>query len=196
MTRSLLEDVAAFLRRFIVFASDAQVTAVALWLLHTHAVDAAEVTPYLNVCSPEKRSGKSRLLELLAALAARAEHVANISEAALFRMLGTTPTLMVDEVDACSLPTASGPRRCAESSTLATAAESTSCAARALSTRPRSLRCSRRRCSRGSTPQAAGHDRRSVNRVADEAQGDRRTRRAIAVGEDQAGNRGAARAHR
>ena len=100
MTRQLLEDVEAFVRRFIVFASDAQVTAVALWLLHTHAIKAAEVTPYLNICSAEKRSGKSRLLELLAALAGDAVHVANISEAALFRMLGTAPTLLVDEVDA------------------------------------------------------------------------------------------------
>ncbi len=100
MTRQLLKDIEAFVRRFIVFASDAQVTAVALWLLHTHAIEAAEVTPYLNICSAEKRSGKSRLLELLAALAAGAVHVANISEAALFRMLGTAPTLLVDEVDA------------------------------------------------------------------------------------------------
>jgi hypothetical protein len=68
-TRQLLEDIKAFLHRFIVFSSDAQVTAVALWLLHTHAIGAAEVTPYLNICSAEKRSGKSRLLELLAALA-------------------------------------------------------------------------------------------------------------------------------
>ena len=100
MTRQLLEDVEAFVRRFIVFANDAQADAVALWLLHTHAVAAAEVTPYLNICSPEKRSGKSRLLELLAALASNAVHVANISEAALFRMLGTAPTLLIDEVDA------------------------------------------------------------------------------------------------
>ena len=100
MTRQLLGNVEAFLQRFIVFASDAQVAAVALWLLHTHAIKAAEVTPYLNICSPEKRAGKSRLLELLAALAADAVHVANISEAALFRMLGTSPTLLIDEVDA------------------------------------------------------------------------------------------------
>ncbi len=100
MTLQLLEDVEAFVRRFIVFGSDAQVTAVVLWLLHTHAIGAAEVTPYLNICSAEKRSGKSRLLELLAALASSAVHVANISEAALFRMLGTAPTLLVDEVDA------------------------------------------------------------------------------------------------
>jgi hypothetical protein len=99
-TRQLLEDIKAFLHRFIVFSSDAQVTAVALWLLHTHAIGAAEVTPYLNICSAEKRSGKSRLLELLAALASSAVHVANISEAALFRMLGASPTLLVDEVDA------------------------------------------------------------------------------------------------
>jgi hypothetical protein len=99
-TDQLLDDTISFLRRFIVFADDAQPCAIALWLLHTHALAAAECTPYLNVESAEKRSGKSRLLEVLGALAHSSVHVANLSEAALFRMLGSEPTLLVDEVDA------------------------------------------------------------------------------------------------
>ena len=100
-TAELLDAVAAFVRRFIVLFSDRQADAVALWVLHTHAIEAASTTAYLAVLSPEKRSGKSRLLELLAALAARAEHVANVSEAALFRLIDhRRPTLLVDEVDA------------------------------------------------------------------------------------------------
>jgi hypothetical protein len=88
-TAQLLDDTIAFLKRFIVFADDAQPIAIALWVLHTHALDAAECTPYLNVESAEKRSGKSRLLEVLGALARGSVHVANLSEAALFRMLGS-----------------------------------------------------------------------------------------------------------
>ena len=99
-TATMLGLVVAFVRRFIVFADDAQLVAVALWVAHTHALDASQCTPYLSVESAQKRSGKSRLLEVLAALARESMHVANISEAALFRMLATEPTLLIDEVDA------------------------------------------------------------------------------------------------
>jgi uncharacterized protein DUF3631 len=99
-TRALLEDVQAFPMRFIVFPDDHYPIVVALWVLHTHAVAASECTPYLNVESPEKRSGKTRLLEVLAALARNSIHAANVSEAALFRMLGAEPTVLLDEVDA------------------------------------------------------------------------------------------------
>jgi hypothetical protein len=99
-TRRLLDETTAFLQRFIVFADVTHPPTVALWVLHTHAIAAAECTPYLNVESAEKRSGKSRLLEVIAALARDSVHVANISEAALFRMLAGEPTLLIDEVDA------------------------------------------------------------------------------------------------
>jgi hypothetical protein len=99
-TAQVLDDVAEFVSRFIAMPSESHVCAVALWTLHTHAIDAAEVTPYLNITSAEKRSGKTRLLEVVASLVRNGVHVANISEAALFRMLDATPTLLIDEVDA------------------------------------------------------------------------------------------------
>jgi hypothetical protein len=97
---ALLGDLVAFLRRFVVM-SDAQAAAVALWVVHTHAIEASDVTPYLAIGSAEKRSGKSRLLELLALLVARPLATANISDAALFRAIAEhSPTLLFDEVDA------------------------------------------------------------------------------------------------
>jgi hypothetical protein len=96
----LLEDIAAYVRRFIVL-SDAQVTAVSLWIAHTHALDAAETTPYLAITSAEKRSGKSLLIEILERLAANALHTVGISEAAIFRSLFDEDlTLLLDETDA------------------------------------------------------------------------------------------------
>lgn len=96
----LLVDVAALVRSFVVL-TDPQTTAVALWIAHTHAVAAADTTPYLAVTSAEKRSGKSRLLEVLAQLVPYPIEAANISEAALFRALGgeATATLLFDEID-------------------------------------------------------------------------------------------------
>ena len=58
----------AFIRKFIVLGW-AETVAASLWLLHTHAFDAADQTPYLNVKSADKQCGKTRLLEVLGALA-------------------------------------------------------------------------------------------------------------------------------
>ena len=100
-TGELLDDVAGLLRRFIVFRDDDQITTIALWILHTHAIDAAAQTPYLSILSAEKRSGKTRLLEVLHGLCARAEHAAGASEAGLFQLVDQCqPTLLIDEVDA------------------------------------------------------------------------------------------------
>jgi len=100
-TASMLAEVEALIGRFIVFRDEHQLVTVALWVAHTHAIDAAAQTPYLSILSAEKRSGKTRLLEVLSGLCARAEHVAGASEAALFQLVNMgRPTLLIDEVDA------------------------------------------------------------------------------------------------
>jgi Protein of unknown function (DUF3631) len=102
----LLEAFVGFVRRFVVL-SDAQATAVALWIVHTHAFDAAATTPYLAVTSAEKRSGKTRLLEVLELLVRAPLPTANISDAALFRAIAELqPTLLLDEVDSIFGPKA------------------------------------------------------------------------------------------
>jgi hypothetical protein len=100
MSAALLRDVARFVRRFVVLDDD-QLTALALWVAHTHAFEAADATPYLAVTSAEKRSGKSRLLEVLRLLVHEPLPTANISDAALFRAVDQQqPTLLFDEIDA------------------------------------------------------------------------------------------------
>lgn len=96
----LLDEVRAFVLRFVVL-DDAQADAVALWVAHTHVFDAFGCTPYLAVTSAEKRSGKTRLLEVLELLVRKPLQTANISDAALFRVIDKRkPTLLMDEVDA------------------------------------------------------------------------------------------------
>jgi hypothetical protein len=96
----VLVDVRAFIRRFVVL-SDAQADAATLWVAHTHAIEAFSCTPYLAITSGEKRSGKTRLLEVLELLVREPLQTANISDAALFRIVGEkAPTLLLDEVDA------------------------------------------------------------------------------------------------
>ncbi len=100
MSAVLLDDVRAFVRRFVVLTAT-QADAVALWVAHTHVFDAFGITPYLAVTSAEKRSGKTRLPEVLELLIREPLPTANISDAALFRVTNDKqPTLLVDEVDA------------------------------------------------------------------------------------------------
>ena len=94
----LLDEVARHVRRFVVLSAD-QATLCALWVLHAHAIAAADATPYLVVTSPERRCGKSRLLEVLRGLAHSPWYVVRPSEPVLFRKLATGATLFLDEVD-------------------------------------------------------------------------------------------------
>jgi predicted pyridoxine 5'-phosphate oxidase superfamily flavin-nucleotide-binding protein len=108
VSAELLAGVVEFVRRYVVM-SQAQADAVALWTAHTHAADAAEASPYLAVTSAEKRSGKTRLLDVLELLAAKPWRVITPSEAVVFRKLDADqPTLLLDEVDAIFNPKANG----------------------------------------------------------------------------------------
>jgi hypothetical protein len=97
---SLLDDVCRLTRRYVVI-NDHQATVTTLFSAHTYAVDAADATPYLSVGSPEKRSGKSRLLEVLELLVARPWLTGRTSPAALYRKVDAdNATLLLDESDA------------------------------------------------------------------------------------------------
>ena len=99
-TGHVLEDVRKFISRFVVL-SEAQAAAVTLWILHTHALDAADTTPYLSITSAEKRSGKTRLLEVLDLLVPKPWFTGRTTAAALSRKIDAlTPTLLLDESDA------------------------------------------------------------------------------------------------
>ena len=69
-------------------------------MLHTHAFDAAHATPYLRVTSAAPNSGKTQLLEVLAAISRRGWLAVNPSPAILSRKIDKQrPTLLLDEMD-------------------------------------------------------------------------------------------------
>jgi hypothetical protein len=96
----LLDDVSAFIRRYMV-VRPSQADICALWVVHTHAFDAADFTPYLHIFSPVLRSGKSRLLTILGLLVAKPWYTGHVTGAALVRKTHKEkPTLLLDESDA------------------------------------------------------------------------------------------------
>jgi hypothetical protein len=96
----VLDSICEFIKRHVVFSSPAQATAIALWIVHTWIVDAFDYTPYLYIRSPEKRCGKTKLLDCLELLVAKAWRAVSPSEAVLYRKIELDqPTLLLDEVD-------------------------------------------------------------------------------------------------
>jgi putative DNA primase/helicase len=95
----ILSEISATLRRYLVL-TDAQATAIALWIAHAYSHDAATISPRLSITSPTKRCGKTTLLSVVQTLAPRALSTSNISPAAVFRVIeAIKPTLLIDEAD-------------------------------------------------------------------------------------------------
>jgi DNA polymerase I-like protein with 3'-5' exonuclease and polymerase domains len=98
----LLDDVLAFLRRFIAYPSTHAAHAHALWNAHAHAMEAWSSTPRIAFLSPEPGSGKSRALEVTELLVPRPVPSINVSVAYLFRAIADETgraTVLYDEID-------------------------------------------------------------------------------------------------
>lgn len=96
----VLKAVETFIRKFVV-VTDQQSALLALWTAHTHAIDAADCTGYLQVTSVTPEAGKTRLLETMEVVVARPWFTGRTSAAALVRKVDQdAPTLLLDESDA------------------------------------------------------------------------------------------------
>lgn len=96
---ALLNRLSAKLSRHLVLPARAA-DAIALWILFAHCHEFAQFSPNLALVSPEKRCGKTTTLNLVGQLVPRPRQTANITSAALYRVIeARSPTLLVDEAD-------------------------------------------------------------------------------------------------
>jgi hypothetical protein len=97
----LLDELHAAFTRYVVFPSPEAADAVTLWTAATHGQPAWEHAPRLPLVSPEKRCGKSRLMDVIEATCHAPLITVNASTAAVVRAITETdpPTLLVDEAD-------------------------------------------------------------------------------------------------
>jgi len=97
----LLDRLRETIRRYVILPSNEALDAVTLWIAATHAIAAWACAPRLVIRAPEKRCGKSRLLDLVEAACYHPMITVNCSPAAVYRSIGTDnpPTLLIDEYD-------------------------------------------------------------------------------------------------
>ena len=103
MTRQLhkaLDEVQRLLMRFTVQQTRHEYAAITLWIAYTHAADSFDFAPRLLLTSAEKRSGKSRTMEVAAKLSANPIMALHATTSALFRSLETPRAVFLDEADA------------------------------------------------------------------------------------------------
>ena len=93
-----INDTEEFIRRFCILPESAYLP-LALWAVATHVSDAFGAFPYIALLSPVKRSGKTRVLEVLELLCAKPQRITSASPASIFRMMKDSPTLLLDEVE-------------------------------------------------------------------------------------------------
>lgn len=95
----LLNIIEATLNRHVVLPKHCS-TAIALWIMGSYCMDSWRVWSKLLITSPQKRCGKSVLMETLEGMVYRPLLTSNISASALFRSIEMwKPTLLIDEAD-------------------------------------------------------------------------------------------------
>jgi len=94
----ILASLRAQIKRYVVMPSEEALTAVTLWIAATHLQRAWQHAPRLAIVAPEKRCGKSRLLDVVTETVCNPLITVNASPAAIFRSINDEdpPSLLVD----------------------------------------------------------------------------------------------------
>ena len=96
---TLLDSIADSFGRHVVLPPGVR-TVVTLWSAGSFCMDAWRIWPKLLITSPEKRCGKSTLLEALEGICYRPLLTSSITASSLFRCIEEwAPTLLIDEAD-------------------------------------------------------------------------------------------------
>ncbi len=96
---ALLDELSAAIRQYAILTK-CQAEATALWAIFTHAFDAFEFSPRLVIRSAEKRSGKTRVVEVMDRIVRRPLFISGITAAALLRVIEQhAPAMLLDEID-------------------------------------------------------------------------------------------------
>ncbi len=95
----LLDNIKDFIEEHAILPDGAS-TAITLWCLATFNINNFRIFPRLLISSPEKRCGKSTVLDLIEGFVAKPLMTSNMSQASIYRVIELCqPTLIIDEAD-------------------------------------------------------------------------------------------------
>jgi hypothetical protein len=105
-----LDVVREFVGRFV-YASDAELDILTVWIAHTYVFQAYYATPRLAVMAPTKEAGKTTVLRMISALGKDAVVTMDASPASLYAIIDQEqPTICFDETDNMWGPSGQGRR--------------------------------------------------------------------------------------
>lgn len=97
---SILDHISQSIRERVVFQTDLEPDATALWCAATYFMEVWNTFPKLLIVSPERECGKTTMLQALEPFARNAFLASSITPAALYRLIeAEAPTLLIDEAD-------------------------------------------------------------------------------------------------
>jgi hypothetical protein len=100
LTYDLIAAAAKLIQRFVFIKDQRRYLLIALWVLATYLFELFDYFPILWITSPTRRSGKTRLLEVLTQISSRPSGIQiEPSVATLYRKTHRGQTLILDEVE-------------------------------------------------------------------------------------------------
>lgn len=99
----MVATVGSFLAEYVVLPNARLYVVVGAWVVASRLAELWDRFPHLAITSPEKRCGKTRLLQLLEWVTPNPVNTTNISPAAIYRLIAQVrPTLLLDEAQSLS----------------------------------------------------------------------------------------------
>jgi hypothetical protein len=106
--KTLVHRIEEYIQDYVTLADPNYSLPLALWTIGTFCYPEFDAYPYLVITSPTKRSGKTRLSEMIAFCGSNPRNFAALTAAALFRCIeAENPLLIFDEAETLSSESAS-----------------------------------------------------------------------------------------
>lgn len=107
-TMTIIQRIEHYLNRYVCFTDPAYVLPLALWITGTYIYPEFDAYPYLVITSLTKRSGKTRLSELIGFTSANPRQFSAMTGPTLYRSIQDEhPTIIFDEAETLSSEAAS-----------------------------------------------------------------------------------------